>query len=472
MGSSRLPSVAARAAAVVSLLSALSACASSGAARSATPGAEPEVVAERGPGVQIWTTNEPYSGDRVRTSFRLADDAYVIVVNVGRDGYANVIFPESPDDDGFMRGGRTYRLPAFFPGFSRGFRSDYGRLYSATSAYDDVYDRYTGYVFVIASWRPMHFQIGEALGLWDDYRLATHEERLEPYTVMHRFADQLVAGKSRDYTARFARYAAFARGVGRAGSLASCAGYGSILGDFPHWAFAAFSRSWNPVYGIGYHGLGPSQCGFGFGITLIGFRPPLGPIATPPVRPTPVPDSGDTASKPRYPRQPRPPVVASDSGERKSPPRGRRAEVAMEEEPTIDVTKATRDLARRRDREADRMRRGVRSERGYEEADGWRRAQRARDSERSDGRDLDRSERAHARERTPVDHDSRAQRDDSRREPRSEPRREQPSRSEPRSEPRQEARPQPTPRSDPPPRPEASPKTQPRSERPPKPERQ
>jgi hypothetical protein len=422
-------------------------------------GAAPEAVGDRGPRVQIWTTNDAHSSDRVRTSFRLDDDAYVIVVNVGRDGYANVIFPESPEDDGFMRGGRTYRLPAFFPGFPRGFRSDYGRLYSATSVYGDVYDRYSGYVFVIASWRPMHFQITEAVGLWDDYRLATHEERLEPYTVMHRFADQLVAERSRDYTARYARYAAFAGGFAGRSAFSNCSLYGAALGYFPSFAFSTFGNWWMPLYGLGYGGRG-THCGFGYGIAFAGFRP-LGPRGvSPPVRPAPVPDSGDTASKPRYPRQPRPPVVASDSGERKSPPRGRRVEVAMEEEPIIDVNKESRELARRRDREPDRMRRGVRSERGSEATDGWRRTERARTSERA-----------------AVDHDSRARRDDSRRddsrrESRSEPRREAPSRSEPRSEPRSEARPQPAPRSDPPPRSEPAPRAEPRSERPPKPERQ
>jgi hypothetical protein len=414
--------------------------------------------------VQIWATNESHAGDRIRTSFRLDDDAYVIVVNVGRDGHANVIFPESPEDDGFMRGGRTYRLPAFFPGFARHFRSDYGRLYRATSAYDDTYDRYAGYVFVLASWRPLHFQVAEALGLWDNYRLATHEERLEPYTVMHRFADQLVQGRSRDYTARFARYAAIERGFGGR-SLASCSAYGSLFGDFPTWAFSALSRYWVPVYGLGYYSLGAPRCGFGFGITLVGFRPPVHPIVNPPVRPTPTPGSGDTASKPRDPRRPRPPVVASDSGERKRPPRGRRVEVAVDGGPIIDVTNETRDLARRRDREADRMHRAVRGERGSEAPDGWRRTDRARNSERSDvARDVDSGERARGRERARVDHDSRARGTGSRDETRSsEPRREQP---------RSEPRPQPPPRNDPPPRSEPAPRSEPRSERPAKPDRQ
>src|ERR687895_1983978 len=143
----RLFPLAARAAAILPLVALISACVTAGGLRSAGSPAEREAAVDRGPRVQIWTTDEFGTGNRIRTSFRLDDDAYVIVVNVGLDGYARVIFPESPEDDGFMRGGRTYRLPAFFPGFANNFRaSRYGRLYNATSAYDAVYDRYAGYV--------------------------------------------------------------------------------------------------------------------------------------------------------------------------------------------------------------------------------------------------------------------------------------------------------------------------------------
>jgi uncharacterized protein DUF4384 len=466
MGIRRLSPSAMRTAAVLPLLAALSACATAGGARPVGPAGERGAVAERGPGAQIWTTDEFGSGNRIRASFRLDDDAYVIVVNVGLDGYANVVFPESPDDDGFMRGGRTYRLPPFFPGFANNFRaSRYARLHNATSAYDDIYDRYAGYVFIIASWRPMHFQLTEALGLWDDYRLAAHDEKLEPYVVIHRFADQLVPGPSRDYTARFARYAAFEGGFGRAGSFASCTYYSPALGYFPWWALQTGGSAWIPLYGFGYN-LPGSGCRGRFGISVAGFPQVGGPIVKPPVRPTPAPGSGDTTTKPRHPR-PRHPVVGSDSGERKSPPRGRRAAVAVDEEPIIDVMNERRDLARRRDRAAGRTGRAVRGERSDEMPD-WRRAERTRNTERSDvAREVKGSDRTRVRERPTVDHDSRVRGNDSRGESRaSEPRREHP-RSEPRSQPatRSEPAPRPEPRSEPAPRPE------PRSERPAKPDR-
>jgi hypothetical protein len=449
---SELSSLAMRTATVLPLLAALSACATAGTARSVGPVGERESVVDLGPRAQIWTTDEFGSGNRIRTSFRLEDDAYVIVVNVGLDGYANVVFPESPEDDGFVRGGRIYRLPSFFPGFASHFSSSYGRLYNATSAYDDIYDRYAGYVFIIASWRPMHFQVTEAMGLWDEYRLAAHEQRLDPYVVMHRFADRLVGGRARDYTARFARYAAFSGGFARARSFASCSLYGPVLGYFPSWAFYTASNWWMPIFGLGYYGSRPG-CGYGYGITFASSRPRVRPIVvTPPVRPAPPPGTGDTAAKPRGARPPRHPRSDPDGGKRKT---GMPARVA-DEETVIDLTRETRAQARWRDRDAGWARRALRDERGRTPADHGR-------ADR-DG--------AWTRERPRAHRDDGARNDRARSEPRtSEPRREPARWSEPRAAPRQDPRPQPATRSDPPPRSEPASRSEPRSERPAKPDR-
>jgi Domain of unknown function (DUF4384) len=435
MGTYRLFARATRTAALLPTLVAGAACATSGVVATGTPAAS--ASAERGPRVQIWTTNQTFSADRIQTSFRLEHDAYVVVVNVGRDGYANVVFPESPDDDGFMRGGRTYRLPAFFPGFARHFRSDYQRLYTATGASDDVYDRYAGYVFVIASWRPMHLHQAEELGLWNDYRLAAHEDRLEPYVVMHRFADQLVRGSRRDYTARFARYAAFSRSFADRSAFASCSLY------VPWWTFHTAGSSWIPVHGIDYY-RGARRCGYG-GYAFTAHPRARKPVASPPVRPVPVsPDSGGTAAPPPHPRPPR---VADACGGRRSGVRGCRPERAVEGEAIIDVTREARMRARR---EAEGRRRLLDRERGGRTTgDAWPRRDRERASERP--------ERERASSRATPDRDSRARSDrprddartsEARREPaaRSEPHRQSAPRSDAgsRSEPRGERAPKPT----------------------------
>jgi len=459
------------AALLLPLAAAASACATTQSASAAAGSAGREAVAQRGPRVRIWTTDEFGTGSRVRATFRLDDDAYVAVVNVGLDGYASVIFPESPDDDGFMRGGRTYRLPSFFTGFANHFHaSRYGRLYNAASAYDGFYDRYAGYVFIIASWRPMNFRAVEELGLWDDYRLAAHERQLEPYQVMHQFAQRLVPGRSRDYSAHFARYAAFSVPFGRASSFASCLLYGSTLGYLPWWTFHAVG-SWTPHYAIGYYGGG--RCPYGYGVRLARYRtrrvvgpPPVQPTP-PPVQPAPPPGPDDSAATPKPGRRPRRPVVAGDSGGPKVPV-GRHV---ADEETIIDVTRETRDLERRRDRDADRIDRAVRRPRGHGTSEDATPSGRGRATERAvDSWDDDRGQRGR---RAPIDHDAGAQargesarRESARRESArvdqrsSDPRREAPRPVE-RSEPRQDARPQP-----PPPRSEPAPRPEPRGERP------
>jgi hypothetical protein len=446
--STRPSHLTARTAALLALVAAASACATtqSGSTAPGVGGGQP--VAERGPRVRIWTTDEAGIGSRVRASFRLDDDAYVAVVNVGLDGYARVIFPESPTDDGFMRGGRTYRLPSFFPGFFDHFyASRYGRFYNAASAYGGFYDRYSGYVFIVASWRPMNFAAAEELGLWDDYRLAAHERQLGPYQTMHLFAQRLVPERSRGYSAHFARYADFGVAFGRARSFASCLRYSSALGTFPWWTLYGVGSWWTPVYGFGYYGVG-SPCPYGYGARLVGYRTrrtiPTLPVqpTPPPVRPAPPPAPDDSAATPKPPRRPRRPVVAADSGGGKVPVR---RDVA-DEETIIDVTRESRDLARRRDRDADQIDRAARRQR-------W---------------DDDRGPRGR---RAPVDQDARARaRDESSRgesvradRRSSEPRREPPRPVE-RPAPREDARPQPAPRSEPAPRP--APRSEPRAQRP------
>jgi hypothetical protein len=261
--------------------------------------------------------------------------------------------------------------------------------------------------------------------------------------VMHRFADRLVSGRARDYTARFARYAAFSGGFARARSFASCSLYGPVLGYFPSWAFSTAGNWWMPVYGLGYYGRG-SRCGYGYGIAFARPRPRARPIF--PVRPAPPPGTSDTAAKPRGARPPRKSGRDPDNGK----PKTRVPRRVADEETVIDLTRETRAQARWRDRDGMRARRTLREERGQAPVDHGR---------------------VWTRERARADRDDGARNDRARSEPRtSEPRREPAQRSEPRAAPRQDPRPQPAARSDPPPRSEPASRPEPRSQRPAKPD--
>lgn len=64
--------------------------------------------------VDVWTDRgegEIYNrGEAVDIYVETSFDAYVLVYTIDTDGYVNVIFPYDCRDDGFLRGGRTYRV--------------------------------------------------------------------------------------------------------------------------------------------------------------------------------------------------------------------------------------------------------------------------------------------------------------------------------------------------------------------------
>ncbi|MGD9401198.1 MAG: DUF4384 domain-containing protein [bacterium] len=64
--------------------------------------------------VDVWTDlgeGEIYNrGDAIDVFVESSFDAYVIVYSIDTDGYMNVLFPYDCSDDGFLRGGRAYRI--------------------------------------------------------------------------------------------------------------------------------------------------------------------------------------------------------------------------------------------------------------------------------------------------------------------------------------------------------------------------
>ena len=71
--------------------------------------------------VEVWTSKgegEIYDrGEGVDIYVESSFDAYVLVYTIDTDGYINVVFPYDCQDDGFLRGGRTYRLVSGDDGF-------------------------------------------------------------------------------------------------------------------------------------------------------------------------------------------------------------------------------------------------------------------------------------------------------------------------------------------------------------------
>ncbi|MDF1503397.1 hypothetical protein PYV61_10620 [Roseisolibacter sp. H3M3-2] len=66
------------------------------------------------PGVKVWTPATALGGMAASTYFAAERDAYAAAFAVSRDGRLRVVWPESPKEDGMVRGGKTYRANASY----------------------------------------------------------------------------------------------------------------------------------------------------------------------------------------------------------------------------------------------------------------------------------------------------------------------------------------------------------------------
>jgi hypothetical protein len=250
--------------AVLGLISFAGACAATGGARGASYQAAPTAlsgaevqqfiavndslraqrIADReGPRVSIQAAYVNTAGARrVQGTFSLDDDAYVLVGHIDGDGVLRIVFPLNPDDDGFVRGQRTYRTQEFFAGFSDQFRPRFGSTFLTQS--HDAYDAQSGYLFIVAAWRPMRFDQFQTDGRWDSFELTDADYMNNPRPAVHEFA-ALLAGETREaYTVQFARYyntaPLYATSFGRSSIYghAMCAGYAPSLFPFGLSPFA------------------------------------------------------------------------------------------------------------------------------------------------------------------------------------------------------------------------------------------
>ena len=70
--------------------------------------------------VEVWTNNtdnEFYVGDNIVLNFRANRDAFVAIYSIDTKGRVNLLFPASRNDDNFVAGGETYRLPDYSDDF-------------------------------------------------------------------------------------------------------------------------------------------------------------------------------------------------------------------------------------------------------------------------------------------------------------------------------------------------------------------
>jgi len=205
-----------------------------------------------GPRVSIRAEISSFADSRrIRGVFHLDDDAYVVVGHIDADGVLRIAFPNEPTDDGFVRGNHSYQTSEFFAGFNSEYRFRARNSVFGTAALSpNAYDGRLGYVFVIASWRPMHFDRFQTENAWDSFELADENYMRDPRPAIHELATLLAGDNTEAYTVKFARYSdtqflyAGASSFGSAFNSGYCSGYEPF--GFASSPFGAFG------YGYGY----------------------------------------------------------------------------------------------------------------------------------------------------------------------------------------------------------------------------
>ena len=194
-------------------------------------------VADReGPRISVYAelSNAASVGARrVRAHFNLDDDAYVLIGQIDADGVVRVVFPTDPTDDGFVRGHRSYQTAEFFAGFTDAFRYRYTTMFRYGLRTADSYDGAVGYVFAIASWRPMRFDQLSTGSTWDAFELTDEQFMRDPRGAIYELASVLAGGNREAYTVKFARYSDTQSLYAGSGYGSSAFGYGYCAGYEP-----------------------------------------------------------------------------------------------------------------------------------------------------------------------------------------------------------------------------------------------
>src|SRR6185503_13877033 len=124
--------------------------------------------------------------------------------HIDASGVMRIVFPIEPSDDGLVKGKKTYETQEFFAGFADQYRDRlrYGMFRPAMNNIDS-YDGGLGYVFIIASWRPMHFDRFATGGNWDSFEIADEQYMKDPRPAIYELGSLLVGENREAYTVKF-----------------------------------------------------------------------------------------------------------------------------------------------------------------------------------------------------------------------------------------------------------------------------
>jgi hypothetical protein len=207
-----------------------------------------------------------YSGGLIHRSltayFRTDANAFVVVGHLGGDGVIRVIYPEEPGDPGFVQAKKTYNTDMFsaqFDGIPSLFSYSIAPYRSLNSLYDSYDGRGHGYVFVVASRRPLRTGALEENGQWVEWEVGDYTRTADPRYAVRDFAAAIAGGD--DYTLRFASSFSTSHYDAYASRAWDCAML-SVLG----LAYSPFWNSWSMLnyqpMGFYRHGTEYGSCGY------------------------------------------------------------------------------------------------------------------------------------------------------------------------------------------------------------------
>lgn len=162
----------------------------------------------------------------VAASFRVSDDAYVMVVAVDLDRRVRVVYPESPDSSGFVARNGAHELPRFFAGFGSGGSFGLSSSSSSRLEYTQRVSRFggSGVILAVASDRPLQLdRLLDADGEWNVDAVADLVFDASVPAAAHALA-RAVTLTGQDYSTDYTNFFGNGRGAATYASLASALG--------------------------------------------------------------------------------------------------------------------------------------------------------------------------------------------------------------------------------------------------------
>jgi hypothetical protein len=138
-------------------------------------------VATQDPAIRITINNDRRfeRGDHAKVKIRTDDDGFLVVLHADPDGRVRVLFPLDPEDDNYVRGGRTYELR------DRGDRESF--TVEANSG--------EGAIYAAVSRDPFRFDAFQVNHHWDYDALNAQDPGTDPEPVLGDIVQRMASGR-------------------------------------------------------------------------------------------------------------------------------------------------------------------------------------------------------------------------------------------------------------------------------------